>query len=108
MSEIKLKPCPFCGGKAREEVIPSNAILDRYEVRIYCQYCNCTTSWYTKYPFQDMEFVKNEVRIIWNSRAKEIVHCKDCKFFGNGDCSVQSVRNMYPDDFCSYGERKEK
>ena len=36
-----------------------------------------------------------------------VVRCRDCKFFGNGDCSVQSVRNMYPDDFCSYGERKE-
>ena len=35
----------------------------------------------------------------------KVVRCKDCKFYGNGDCSVQSVRNMYPNDYCSYGER---
>ena len=37
----------------------------------------------------------------------EVVRCKDCKFYGNGDCSVQSVRSMYPNDYCSYGIRKE-
>ena len=37
----------------------------------------------------------------------EVVKCKDCKFYGNGDCSVQSVRSMYPNDYCSYGIRKE-
>lgn len=37
----------------------------------------------------------------------EVVRCKDCKFYGNGDCSVQSVRSMYPNDYCSYGERRE-
>ena len=36
----------------------------------------------------------------------EVVRCKDCKFYGNGDCSVQSVRSMYPNDYCSYGERR--
>lgn len=40
-------------------------------------------------------------------KAEEIVRCSDCKFYGNGDCSVQSVRSMYPNDYCSYGERKE-
>lgn len=37
----------------------------------------------------------------------EVVRCKDCKFYGNGDCSVQSVRSMWPNDYCSYGERRE-
>lgn len=37
----------------------------------------------------------------------EVVRCKDCKFYGNGDCSVQSVRSMYPNDYYSYGIRKE-
>ena len=41
-------------------------------------------------------------------KAEEIVRCGDCKFYGNGDCSVQSVRNMYPNDYCSYGERRER
>lgn len=39
-------------------------------------------------------------------KAEEIVRCGDCKFYGNGDCSVQSVRNMYPNDYCSYGKRR--
>ena len=38
----------------------------------------------------------------------KVVRCKDCKFYGNGDCSVQSVRSMYPNDYCSYGERRER
>ena len=44
------------------------------------------------------------------------VRCKDCvNYCGfehcrNGICDVDSVskRAVYPDDFCSYGERKDK
>ena len=39
-------------------------------------------------------------------KSEKIVRCGDCKFYGNGDCSVQSVRSMYPNDYCSYGERR--
>ena len=39
-------------------------------------------------------------------KSEELVRCGDCKFYGNGDCSVQSVRSMYPNDYCSYGERR--
>ncbi len=46
--------------------------------------------------------------------AVEVVRCKDCKHFcgfehcKNGICDVDSVskRAVYPEDFCSYGERK--
>jgi hypothetical protein len=45
----------------------------------------------------------------------EVVRCKDCvNYCGfehckNGICDVDSVskRAVYPDDFCSYGERRE-
>ena len=40
-------------------------------------------------------------------KPEKLVRCGDCKFYGNGDCSVQSVRSMYPNDCCSYGIRKE-
>ena len=48
--------------------------------------------------------------------AVEVVRCKDCvNYCGfehckNGICDVDSVskRAVYPDDFCSYGERKDK
>ena len=39
-------------------------------------------------------------------KSEKIVRCGDCKFYGNGDCSVQSVRSMCPNDYCSYGERR--
>ena len=44
----------------------------------------------------------------------EVVRCKDCKSFGiyqcsgNGYCTHNDgLENPDPDDFCSYGERKE-
>lgn len=65
-------------------------------------------------------------RIVGNTQAKAIGHylfahgvtipvrCKDCvNYCGfehckNGICDVDSVskRAVYPDDFCSYGERR--
>lgn len=49
----------------------------------------------------------------------EIVRCKDCKEYDvrNGECRLHSFHpvygehfevEMYGNDFCSYGERKEK
>lgn len=35
----------------------------------------------------------------------EVVRCKDCKYWNNGDCYRLELSR--PDDFCSYGERKE-
>ena len=37
--------------------------------------------------------------------AVEVVRCKDCKYWNNGDCYRLELSR--PDDFCSYGERKE-
>lgn len=34
-----------------------------------------------------------------------VVRCKDCKYWENGDC--YRIELSRPDDFCSYGERKE-
>lgn len=51
-----------------------------------------------------IEHQREEIELL---KSEELVRCGDCKFYGNGDCSVQSVRSMYPSDYCSYGERKE-
>lgn len=42
--------------------------------------------------------------------AVEVVRCKDCKFLHEkGYCTrVVGLSRIKPDDFCSYGERKEK
>lgn len=50
--------------------------------------------------------------------AVEVVRCKDCKYYDNPICGVHSeypcdqyntgyTVHTEPDDFCSYGERKE-
>ena len=44
--------------------------------------------------------------------AISVVHCKDCKYliFSDmyGECSQAHLGIVRPDDFCSYGERKDK
>ena len=35
----------------------------------------------------------------------EVVRCKDCKHWHNGDC--YRLELSLPNDFCSYGERKD-
>jgi len=37
--------------------------------------------------------------------AVPVVRCKDCKYWDFGDC--YRLELSHPDDFCSYGERKE-
>ena len=44
--------------------------------------------------------------------AVEVVRCKGCKHLGfkdlgNGVCNRKMCGIVYPDDFCSYGERKD-
>lgn len=44
--------------------------------------------------------------------AISVVHCKDCKYlmFSDmyGECSQAHMGIVRPDDFCSYGERKDE
>ena len=48
--------------------------------------------------------------------AVPVVRCRDCVHFGAEACAfdawtpycVKHERSVFPDDFCSYGERKEK
>lgn len=37
--------------------------------------------------------------------AVEVVRCKDCRYWENGDCYRLELSRQ--DDFCSYGERKD-
>ena len=50
--------------------------------------------------------------IIEEAPSIDIVRCKECKHWRNTDAEkipTASIAcgNMHPDDFCSYGERKE-
>lgn len=63
MSEIKLKPCPFCGGEA---VFKRDRIAGIYCVK--CTNCKCMTTF--QFDFGDGEEVsKKKAADIWNRRA---------------------------------------
>lgn len=39
--------------------------------------------------------------------AAQVVRCRDCKHEFGGSCIICGFQKRKPDDFCSYGERKE-
>ena len=61
MSEIKLKPCPFCGGEA-ETFYWQAHINDEYHLNLVCTTCGAG--------FQDVSSEK-EAFEAWNRRADE-------------------------------------
>ena len=80
----------------------------------YCEnYCRCSN-----------EHCDRQSCPIWEAPAADVapvVRCKDCKHFNfeHMECENEAVStdheggasyslNFYLDDFCSYGERKEK
>ena len=54
MSEIKLLPCPFCGGEA---TLHNNFLTDKFKV--WCNECDCRTDVYSD---------KEEAIEKWNTR----------------------------------------
>ena len=54
MSDVKLKPCPFCGGEAK---LHHNSLTDKFKV--WCSECDCRTDVYSD---------KEEVVKCWNTR----------------------------------------
>lgn len=105
----ELKPCPFCGGEG-----------DWYEVKpgygyVSCDTCDATIGCFDALPKQDAIDA-------WNTRAVEVVRCRDCDSW-SGPCemrpgSVDGVCDGWSatgnvvltreDDFCSYGARREE
>ena len=61
MSEIKLLPCPFCGGEAQ-------LIRDRIGLwRVGCKKCNCMTTY--QFDFGEGEEVsQKKAANVWNTR----------------------------------------
>ena len=75
-----------------------------------------------------LQYDRNQYEAGYKARDEEIVRCKDCKYFmgysdeyktkvegANGDCYIRLMSStseqfnaVDEDDFCSYGERKEK
>lgn len=38
---------------------------------------------------------------------KELIRCRDCQYFINGECSIYCLSSAYEETFCSYAEQKE-
>lgn len=48
------------------------------------------------------------IREMTTEDAEAVVYCKDCKHYDiGGSCIICGFQSRKPDDFCSYGERKE-
>ena len=62
MSEIKLLPCPFCGGEARLQRKGK-----KREYYVICKKCGCRTPYY-KYQFSSNEKLREEAIATWNTR----------------------------------------
>lgn len=60
----------------------------------------------------DNALLYNELQKMPTSDVVPVVRCKDCKYlmFSDmyGECSQGHMGIVKPDDFCSYGERKDK
>lgn len=101
MSEQKLKPCPFCGGKAK--------LMDMgFPHWVYCEDCGAKLHGRT--------FCENDSIDLWNRRA--IGTCKDCKYSYMGNyfrgyaCSYNddgtNPNTVKEDHFCGYWKPKFK
>lgn len=58
-----------------------------------------------------IECVERAIRAMPSADVVEVVRCKDCKHLMFSDCYGECRRNhlgiVRPDDYCSYGKRKE-
>lgn len=61
-----------------------------------------------------LELIEQQQKEIEQLKAKQVVHCGECKYWGNtlgniGDCGREDVMYLATcnNDFCSFGERKE-
>ena len=90
MSNTELKPCPFCGGKAKT----AYAINDYNRWGVYCKHCGCSVEIEDWKGVEDTE--ENAVEA-WNRRAKMSKavlvmdmpeRCHDCPFLDGDDACL--------------------
>lgn len=83
--EEKLKPCPFCGGKAKIHSESSFSSHDNYKIWVYakCPKCNISTKAFDSYTMKWSPYIaeierKEAIKIprakaieVWNKRSDD-------------------------------------
>lgn len=126
MSEIELKPCPFCGGKAVFFVKShtTSEMKSYWRIGVYCTKCNLTSpklygltlALGTNAEIKTIEDERQRALDDWNWRKDEdVVRCKDCIYreqadIDYGDCYYCALTKCYvgEKDYCSRGERSDQ
>lgn len=95
----ELKPCPFCGGKAKIHRSTDELHPNRWYPG--CADRHCLGRNKGKYFPNELQAIK-----AWNTRKPTIIFCRDCKDHGTSRCSIEDgMNNPTPDDgYCYYGE----
>lgn len=99
---VELKPCPFCGSD------PKRLYIYDGKEYIACMNPDCNVS-----PVTVAYRAKGAAAREWNKRRGEpgVVRCKDCKHKLDGCATIICCIHDYeikPNDFCSYGERRDE
>ena len=73
--------------------------------------CSQRKVWERLKAYEDTGLEPAEVHSIVNAAptvdAEVVVRCKDCKHEFGGRCIICGFQKRKPEDFCSYGERKD-
>lgn len=103
MSELKLLPCPFCGGEAeyyKRYIGYGSSGLGAHDwFSVKCEKCRTKSDEY-----------KTEAEAIaaWNRRAEpesvSLVRCGECAKYQSPNCAAKHEQALR--DFCSHGVRK--
>jgi Lar family restriction alleviation protein len=109
-NEIKLLPCPFCGGEAEKKMYLWGHRKESGKP-IWCFYVFCTSC----DSMGDNVFkTKQEAFAAWNHRIPDIVHCGECAKMMTTECPYCSFDHEgyctggpESDQYCSFGKRRE-
>ena len=70
--------------------------------------CKVCGRWFAKIRYDEELCDKCEISLSrLSGYAVPVVRCKDCKHEFGGSCIICGFQKRKPEDFCSYGERKD-